>query len=42
MFRIDGDENSIKPLRSRSFLDLGFKEHQQLQEWIAKYSQFFL
>ena len=37
MFRIDKEDNSIKPLRARSFLELGFKERQHLQEWIAKY-----
>lgn len=37
MFRIDKDDNSIKPLKARSFLELGFKERQNLQEWIAKY-----
>lgn len=37
MFRIDRDSNSIQPLKSRSFTELGFKERQHLQEWIAKY-----
>jgi len=37
MFRIDKDDNSIKPLKARSFLELGFKERQHLQEWIAEY-----
>ena len=37
MFRIDKGDNSIKPLRARSFSELGFKERQHLQEWIAKY-----
>lgn len=37
MFRIDKDDNSIKPLKARSFSELGFKERQHLQEWIAKY-----
>lgn len=37
MFRIDKGDNSIKPLKSRTFSELGFKERQHLQEWIAKY-----
>lgn len=37
MFRIDKDDNSIKPLKAHSFSELGFKERPHLQEWIAKY-----
>ncbi len=37
MFRIDRDENSIKPLERRSFTELGFKETKHLQEWITKH-----
>lgn len=37
MFRIDKDDNSIKPLKARSFAELVFKEHQHLQELIVKY-----
>src|SRR5882724_8823009 len=36
MFKINRDLNSIDPLPSRSFTELGFKERQHLQEWIAK------
>jgi hypothetical protein len=37
MFYIDKGNNSIKPLKAHSFSELGFKERQDLQEWIAKY-----
>jgi hypothetical protein len=37
MFHIDKGDNSIKPLKARSFSELGFKERLHLQEWIAKY-----
>ncbi|MCA1470318.1 DUF4268 domain-containing protein [Bradyrhizobium sp. IC3195] len=36
MFRINKTENSIEPLKSQTFADLGFRERQHLQEWIAK------
>jgi hypothetical protein len=36
MFRINKDANSIEPLRSQTFAELGFRERQHLQEWIAK------
>jgi hypothetical protein len=36
MFKIDKEANLIEPLRSPTFADLGFKERQHLQEWIAK------
>ncbi|MDA9466549.1 DUF4268 domain-containing protein [Bradyrhizobium sp. CCBAU 53415] len=36
MFKINKDANSIEPLRSHTFADLGFRERQHLQEWIAK------
>lgn len=36
MFRINKDANSIEPLRSQTFSELGFRERQHLQEWIAK------
>src|SRR5471030_2943476 len=36
MFRIDSQTNSIMPLTARTFVDLGFKERNNLQEWIAK------
>ncbi len=37
MFRVDKDDNSIKPLKALCFSELGFKERQHLQEWIANY-----
>lgn len=36
MFKINKEENSIEPLRSQTFAELGFRERQHLQEWIAK------
>jgi hypothetical protein len=36
MFKINKDANSIEPLNSETFAELGFKERQHLQEWIAK------
>lgn len=36
MFRIDRDSNSVEPLQKRKFQELGFRERQHLQEWIAK------
>lgn len=35
-FRINTETNSIMPLASRTFGELGFKERSNLQEWIAK------
>ncbi len=35
MFKIDKSDNRIERLAPRSFLELGFKERQHLQEWIA-------
>jgi len=36
MFKINKEANSIEPLKSQTFADLGFRERQNLQEWIAK------
>ncbi|HZR89128.1 MAG TPA: DUF4268 domain-containing protein [Bradyrhizobium sp.] len=36
MFKINKEANSIEPLRSQTFGELGFRERQHLQEWIAK------
>src|SRR5689334_7946313 len=36
MFKINKEANSIEPLKSQTFTELGFKERQNLQEWIAK------
>jgi hypothetical protein len=35
-FKINTESNSITPLTSRTFGELGFKERGNLQEWIAK------
>ena len=35
LYQIDKDKNSIIKLRKRLFSDLGFKERENLQEWIA-------
>ena len=35
-FKIDTESNSIMPLTARTFGELGFKERNNLQEWIAK------
>lgn len=36
MFIINRDENNIAPLSRKSFSELGFREREHLQEWIAK------
>ena len=36
MFKINKETNSIMPLETRPFSELGFKERANLQEWIAK------
>lgn len=36
MYRIDPHSNAIVKLKERSFSELGFKEREHLQEWIAK------
>lgn len=36
MFVIDKENNKIEKIQSKSFHDLGFKEREHLQEWIAK------
>ncbi len=36
MYKIDPIKNKITKLRQRTFSDLGFKERENLQEWIAK------
>ena len=36
MYKIDAKGNKIEKLHERSFGDLGFKERENLQEWIAK------
>lgn len=36
MFHLIKDDNRLEPLTERSFTELGLKERQHLQEWIAK------
>jgi hypothetical protein len=36
VFKIDKHSNSIQRLEEKSFLSLGFREREHLQEWIAK------
>ena len=36
MYRINKFSNDITRLEERQFKDLGFKEREHLQEWIAK------
>ncbi|MEQ6166158.1 DUF4268 domain-containing protein [Ekhidna sp. MALMAid0563] len=36
MYLINKENNSIESLQERSFVELGFKERQNLQEWLAK------
>ncbi len=36
MYRINQDTNNITRLEERNFSDLGFREREHLQEWIAK------
>ena len=35
MFKIDKTSNRIIPLQAKGFAELGFKERQNLQEWVA-------
>lgn len=35
MYQVDKDANRLKPLDKPSFRDLGFREREHLQEWIA-------
>ena len=37
MFRIDRANNTVEPLQSKSFTELGFQERAHLQEWVAKH-----
>lgn len=36
MYKINPDKNDIAKLKEETFSDLGFKEREHLQEWIAK------
>ena len=35
MFKIDSTSNRISRIESKSFSELGFKEREHLQEWLA-------
>ena len=39
MYKIDKGKNDIKKLEQRLFSDLGFRERDHLQEWIAKHPE---
>lgn len=39
MYKIDKQNNRIAPLASKHFSDLGFKEREHLQEWIANQAE---
>ena len=39
MFIIDPEKNSIRPLKRETFSDLGYREREHLQEWIAKHPE---
>ncbi len=41
MYLIDKDNNRIKELSKKTFTELGFKERDHLQEWIANYPTAF-
>ena len=36
MYIIDQDNNEVLPISKRTFSELGFREREHLQEWIAK------
>ena len=37
MYIIDKENNQLRPIRKATFRELGFREREHLQEWIAKY-----
>ncbi len=37
MYIIDIENNQLRPIRKATFKELGFREREHLQEWIAKY-----
>ncbi len=39
MYRINKHDNRIYPLEPRKFSDLGFRERDHLQEWLANYPE---
>jgi len=36
MYKIDKNNNKILKIKERTFSDLGFRERENLQEWVAK------
>jgi hypothetical protein len=36
MYKINQETNNVKALRKRTFSELGFREREHLQEWVAK------
>lgn len=41
MFRINKEKNLVEPLSDRTFSELGFRERENLQEWICKNPEIF-
>jgi RecB family endonuclease NucS len=41
MYKIDDSDNSISKVEIKKFSDMGYKERQHLQEWIAKNPEVF-
>ena len=41
MYRIHREKNRIERLENRTFFELGFKERDNLQEWVSNYPQVF-
>jgi hypothetical protein len=35
MFTVDSQANRIRPVKNKTFSDLGFTERKHLQEWLA-------
>lgn len=41
MYLINKEKNRVEKLDEKSFAELGFKERENLQEWIANNPSFF-
>jgi|AntRauTorcE11897_2_1112592.scaffolds.fasta_scaffold10777_5 hypothetical protein len=41
MFRINKEKNTVESLEQPKFSDLGFKERENLQEWICHNPEMF-
>ena len=41
MYILNRDENRVKKLKQRSFSELGFRERENLQEWIVNSPSIF-